>query len=97
MSLRHGLLGLINYSPMTGYEIVKDFENSLSYFWHATSQQIYKELDAMEKSGWLVSERIIQTEKPNKRVYSITPEGKAALLEWLSTPEEGVKLYRFQL
>jgi len=93
MSLRYGLLGLINYEPMTGYEMVKEFNQSLAYFWHATPQHIYKELDTMEKKGWLVSERIMQTEKPNKRVYSITPEGKEALLEWLSTPEEGIKKF----
>ena len=78
---------------MTGYEMVKEFDESLAYFWHATSQQIYKELDTMEKCGWLVSERIMQTEKPNKRVYSITPNGKKALVDWLSAPEEGVKKF----
>ena len=91
MSLRHGLLGLINYKPMTGYELTKEFNESLAYFWHATSQQIYKELDAMEKSGWLVSERVMQSEKPNKRVYSITEKGKKELLDWLSKPEYGFR------
>ena len=93
MSLRHGLLGLINYSPMTGYEMVKEFNESLAYFWHASPQQIYKELDAMEKSGWLVSERIMQTEKPNKRVYSITLKGKEALVDWVSSPDDGVNKF----
>jgi len=78
---------------MTGYELTKEFNESLAYFWHATSQQIYKELDTMEKSGWLISERIMQSEKPNKRVYSITPEGKAALLDWVSSPEDGVNKF----
>ena len=41
MSLRHGLLGLINYKPMTGYELNKEFEESLGHFWHVRSQQIY--------------------------------------------------------
>jgi DNA-binding PadR family transcriptional regulator len=75
---------------MTGYEMVKEFDESLAYFWHASPQQIYKELDSMEKNGWLVSERIIQTEKPNKRIYSITPKGKEVLVNWVSKPEEGV-------
>ena len=90
MSLRHGLLGLINYKPMTGYEMVKEFDDSLAFFWHASPQQMYKELDTMEKSGWLVSERVMQTEKPNKRVYSITPKGKEELVNWVSNTEEGV-------
>ena len=85
MSLKHGLLGLLNYGPKTGYELDKEFKESLAYFWSATASQIYRELDAMEQTGWLTSKRIMQEEKPNKRVYSITAEGKAELLDWLSS------------
>jgi len=91
VSLRHGLLGLINYKPMTGYELNKEFSESLGNFWQVKSQQIYKELDAMEEGGWLISERVIQSEKPNKRVYSITEKGKAEFLNWLSSPEADIK------
>jgi DNA-binding PadR family transcriptional regulator len=90
MSLKHGLLGLINYEgSTTGYELDKFFKNSLSNFWHAKTSQIYRELSAMENMGWLTSERVFQEEKPNKRVYSITPLGKAELLKWLSSPDIG--------
>ena len=85
MSLRHGLLGLLSYESMTGYDLNKEFNGSLGHFWQAKASQIYRELDAMERSGWLTSERVIQDEKPNKRVYSITEQGKAEFLEWLSS------------
>ena len=91
MSLKHGLLGLLNYQPMTGYELDKEFKESLAHFWQAKPQQIYRELDAMEQKGWLASERIIQEDKPNKRVYSITDEGKAEFLDWLSSPEQDIE------
>ena len=84
MSLRHGLLGLLNYESMTGYELNKEFNASLGHFWQAKASQIYRELDAMEQSGWLTSERIIQDEKPNKRVYSLTQQGRAEFLNWLT-------------
>lgn len=87
MSLKHGLLGLLNYSSMTGYELDKAFKASLSFFWQAKTSQIYRELDAMERQGWLNSQRIIQSEKPNKRVYTITDTGKKELAHWLSLPE----------
>jgi len=90
MSLKHGLLGLLNYEPMTGYELDKEFKESLDYFWQARGNQIYRELDLMEKNGWLTSERVIQAEKPNKRVYSITANGKKELLDWLSSPEADI-------
>ena len=87
MSLKHGLLGLLNYGSMTGYELDKAFKASLSFFWQAKTSQIYRELDAMERGGWLTSERVIQNEKPNKRVYTLTEAGKAELQQWLSSPE----------
>ncbi len=90
MSLKHGLLGLLNYSSMTGYELDKAFKASLSFFWQAKTSQIYRELDAMENSGWLTSQRIIQSEKPNKRVYTITDSGKKELANWLSLPEKDI-------
>jgi DNA-binding PadR family transcriptional regulator len=76
---------------MTGYELDKEFKRSLGYFWFAKQQQIYRELDEMEKKGWLTSERIMQNEKPNKRVYSITNEGKAEFTDWLNLPDSYMK------
>lgn len=90
MSLKHGLLGLLNYGSMTGYELDKAFKASLSFFWQAKTSQVYRELDAMERRGWLTSERIMQTEKPNKRVYTITDSGKEELADWLSLPEADI-------
>jgi DNA-binding PadR family transcriptional regulator len=90
MSLKHGLLGLLNYGPMSGYDLDKAFKVSLSFFWQAKTSQIYRELDAMEQMGWLVSERVIQTDKPNKRVYSLSEKGKRELQDWLSSPGSDV-------
>ena len=88
MSLKHGLLGLVSSEgSMTGYELDKFFKNSLNYFWQAKTSQIYRELNAMEGLGWLTSERVIQEEKPNKKVYTITKEGKEELLKWLLLPK----------
>ena len=86
MSLKYGLLGMLNYGPMTGDELDKEFKETLAHFWQALPSQIYRELDTMEKKGWLVSERVMQEEKPNKRVYSITDKGKMEFMDWLSSP-----------
>lgn len=88
MSLRHGLLGLLSYGRMTGYELDKAFKDSLNFFWHAQTSQIYRELNAMEKLGWLTSEIVFQTDKPNKRQYSITEQGRRELQNWLA--EDGL-------
>lgn len=84
MSLKHGLLGLINYGQTTGYELDKAFKDSLYFFWQAQTSQVYRELNNMEKSGWLTSEIEFQIDKPNKKLYSITDSGKLELQNWLA-------------
>lgn len=90
MSLKHGILGLLNTGPMTGYELDRAFKRSLSLFWQAQTSQIYRELTTMEGRGWLSSMRVVQADKPNKKVYSITATGREELLDWLSNPEADI-------
>jgi len=86
MSLKHGLLGLLDYGAMSGYELCKAFEDSLAFFWQATTSQVYRDLGAMEQAGWLSAELVVQTGKPNKKVYSLTEAGRRELVRWLARP-----------
>jgi len=81
--LKHGILGLISNGDKTGYEIMTVFRDSLKHFWTAQTSQIYRELQAMEKAGWISQTHISQTGKPDKNVFSITPSGREELLQWL--------------
>lgn len=83
MSLKHGILGLLTYGSMTGYELMKVFNESLSFFWKAQTSQIYRELESIEQKGWVTSQLIQQSDKPNKKVFTLTVEGKEALVKWL--------------
>ena len=84
MSLPHGLLGLLSYADSTGYDLSKLFAESLNFFWNAPGSQIYRELDRMEKTGWVSSRGIVQEGRPNKRLYSITASGREELTRWLT-------------
>ena len=86
MSLRHTLLGFLYLSPLTGYEIKTHMDNSTQFFWHASLSQIYPELNKLEQEGLLQSEVYPQQGKPDKRIYTITQTGRAALLGWLGEP-----------
>jgi len=88
MSLKYGLLGLLNYKKMTGYELNKVFKESLEFFWQGQTSQIYRELTTLEKAGSLSSEVKVQTGKPNKKIYSITKKGREEFLTWLSLSSE---------
>ncbi len=94
MSLKHGILGLLNYGPTTGYELDKSFKGTLNFFWQAQTSQIYRELSTMEKQGWVYSEVIIQSDKPNKKLYALTEDGKVELNRWLrqNSIEEDIRV-----
>jgi len=85
--LKHGILGLLNYHPMTGYEIMLAFRDSLRFFWSAQTSQIYRELQTLEAKNWVGKTPVSQQSKPDKNIYTITPEGHRELLRWLSDGE----------
>jgi PadR family transcriptional regulator, regulatory protein AphA len=84
MSLKHTLLGFLNYGPQTGYDLKKHMDNSTQFFWHARLSQIYPALKQMEKDGWVESTITPQEGKPDKKYYLITDEGRTALTGWLN-------------
>lgn len=88
MSLKHALLGFINYGPMTGYELKKFFDTSVAHFWNAELSQIYPALKAMESEGLVEMKVEVQEDRPNRKVYSITEKGQQELLQWLAEPAE---------
>lgn len=86
MSLKHVILGFVEMSPLSGYDLKTMFDSSVKFYWSATHTQIYRTLDEMLADGWLNVEIVPQTERPNKKVYSITEQGRAELRRWLELP-----------
>lgn len=84
MPLKHAILGLLNYQDMTGYDIDRYFKSSIAFFWHAQTSQIYKELTNLSKENWVENEIVYQSDKPNKKIYHITDEGRIELHRWLA-------------
>lgn len=95
MSLAYGILGFLNYGPMSGYDLAKAFESSLDFFWHAQSSQVYLELKKLEKQGCICGHTVIQKERPNKRVFSITETGRTRFMDWLAE-EDGEDATHFK-
>ncbi|MGA1263145.1 MAG: PadR family transcriptional regulator [Prochlorothrix sp.] len=88
MALAHTILTVLANQPSSGYDISKRFEESVSCFWKASQQQIYRELAKMERQGWVSYETIPQAGKPDKKIYSATEQGLAELLFWFKEPSE---------
>jgi DNA-binding PadR family transcriptional regulator len=86
VSLKHALLGLISYQPMTGYEIKQFFDSSIAHFWNAELSQIYPALKALEDADYVIKHVEVQENRPNRKIYEITDAGREEFLRWMRTP-----------
>ena len=86
MSLKYAILSLLAHDPLTGYELMKLFDGSVGYFWHATHPQIYKELGRLERAGQIAHRSVEQRGRPTKKIYSLSDLGRSELLTWLRIP-----------
>ncbi len=86
MALGDAILACLTERPMTGYELAKTFDASIGFFWKADHQQIYRELTRLRDRGYIQGREVVQSGKPNKLVYTLTSEGRAALRHWAARP-----------
>jgi DNA-binding PadR family transcriptional regulator len=84
--LKFAILGFLSYGPMTGYEIKQRMDRSTVHFWHAKQSQIYTTLKGLEEEGCVESRVEEQTERPDRRVFTLMPEGRRQLQIWLNEP-----------
>ena len=86
MSLRYALLAVLTVEPMTGYDLSKLFQQSVSHVWNAPDSQIYPELKRMEKEGLVSGEDIPWGPRGRKKQYTITQQGISAFTSWMNEP-----------
>lgn len=86
MSLRFALLALLRVGPLSGYDLQKQFSESVGHVWHASDSQIYPELRKMEGLGLIQGEDQARGPRGRRRVYHVTAQGEEAYLEWMESP-----------
>ena len=86
----YAVLGLLSVRPWTAYELAQQVERSLGWFWPRTVRKIYDEPKRLVADG-LASAAVEMTGRRRSSVYDITPEGRAALADWLDGPSADPK------
>lgn len=81
-TLSYALLAFLAREQSSGYNLMLN----LQPFWPAKHSQIYPLLSQMESEEYLTSCWIVQCEKPDKKLYTITEKGISKLKEWLYLP-----------
>ena len=92
MSLSHAVLTSLIEKSSSGYDLARRFDKSIGYFWHATHQQIYRELARMEAAGWIESSSAPDAGKTRKREYRVLAAGRAELVRWALEPSPPMDL-----
>ncbi|MED2944657.1 PadR family transcriptional regulator [Bacillus swezeyi] len=82
--LKYAILGLLDKGSLSGYDMTSRFKAELGQFWSAKHSQIYPELKKLTDEGFIEFKTVIQGSKLEKKMYSITLEGKRELHEWLT-------------
>lgn len=89
--LEIAVLGLLNESPMHGYELRKRLATLLGAFRAFSYGSLYPTLRRLSEAGWISEEQPIQAPvgaagraRRRKRVYRLTADGKDHLAELLA-------------
>ena len=86
MSLRDAVLAALLEGESSGYDLAKDFDASVANFWMATPQQLYRELERLAEQGLIQARIVEQQRRPNKRMFSLTEAGYAAIQQFTGRP-----------
>lgn len=85
-TLGYAILGLLAQEALSGYDLMGRMKGRVGNFWSASHSQIYPELARLEEGGHVTHSVVAQRERPDKKVYEITPEGLEVLREWVTRP-----------
>jgi PadR family transcriptional regulator AphA len=86
-STAHVILGMVDWRPMSGYEIKSMVDRSTRLFWTASYGQIYPELRRLAEAGLIEGKPSPQGGR-KRHVYRPTPAGRKELRAWLGIDPE---------
>jgi DNA-binding PadR family transcriptional regulator len=83
MSIRQGLLALLEQEPMYGYQLRAEFEARTGATWPLNVGQVYSTLARLERDGLV--EPAGQSDEGHA-FYRLTDAGREAVRDWFATP-----------
>ena len=82
------VLGLLAWSgESSGYELHKLAGRSVGFIWAPARSQLYAVLKRLDAAGLVGGRRVVQADRPDKRIFSLTDAGMATLRDWLDRVE----------
>ncbi len=81
MSVKYGLLALLDEAPSHGYNLKTAFERRTGGSWALNIGQVYTTIQRLERDGLVEA-----IGGDDRREYRITPTGRAQLAAWFESP-----------
>ena len=79
------LLALLAKESSHGYDLRARVQLALGPLADALNAgHVYVTLNRLEKAGLVTSQRVGQTDRPDRKVYELTAPGRARVMEWLA-------------
>ena len=92
------ILGLLGFGETSGYDLKNIADKSVALFYASPARsQIYTELRRLAEYGFALEREVEQTDRPDKRLYSITELGEDALANWLENSPTTPDSYKSHL
>ncbi len=82
----YAILGALSHGPKSGYDISRLFEKDSMFFWNESYGQIYPTLKKLRSKGFVTMERDERDVGPDRKVYTLTDDGRSELERWLRQP-----------
>ncbi|WP_433890956.1 PadR family transcriptional regulator [Streptomyces sp. CA-111067] len=83
MSIRHGLLALLDRGPRYGYQLRTEFETRTGSTWPLNVGQVYTTLSRLERDGLVVP---AGEDEGGHALFAITEGGRDELRAWFASP-----------
>jgi len=96
LSAENTILGILMTGPHCGYDLRKYISTHMSQFWDLSMSQVYALLQRMERDHMVISQEEWQKTRPSKKIFTLTPKGKDAFLDWVRSPVEHVRDMRIE-
>ncbi|MEV0174364.1 PadR family transcriptional regulator [Streptomyces sp. NPDC050803] len=85
MSIRHGLLALLERGPRYGSRLRTEFEARTGGAWPLNIGQVYTTLGRLERDGMVAQEGV---DAAGRTLYALTGTGREELRDWFARPVE---------
>ncbi len=84
MSIRHGLLALLERGPSHGYQLRAEFDSATGSTWPLSVGQVYTTLDRLQRDGLVAQDG--PPDHDGRIAYRITDDGRTELRGWFGSP-----------